>query len=416
MDIKDDDLQILRDLAKRVAEIGNDPVQQEKAQMWTRHNDLDPVRPMILIFPEGSWRELLPDSALETSEDCPLRSLEWGLRHRIYYAQHMQDDTVIEPNIVCPLVINNTGWGLDIDVTHSENATGADHFESVIDDMSDLEKIQSPTVTVDWEASRRRFEEYQELFGDIIEVELRGRAGARCSPMDTFAKWRGLDRIFMDLIDNPELVHEGMRRIMDGVLGELRQLEEQNALSLDNRKHYSGSGGTGYTNELPQNDFDGEHVRLCDIWGFATAQIFSEVSPQMHEEFALQHEMRLLEKTGLNAYGCCEPLHNKLDLVKNIPNIRRISISPWADVEQSAEELQDQYIYSWKPNPAIIAGEQWDPEHARKVIRNFLRKTEGCVVEMIMKDTHTCRHEPERMWEWTRIAREEVGRFMDGQR
>ena len=183
-------------------------------------------------------------------------------------------------------------------------------------------------------------------------------------------------------------------------------LEQQHALALNNRNHYTGSGGTGYTTQLPQEDFDGVHVRPRDMWGFATAQIFSEVSPAMHEEFALRHEMRVLAKCGLNAYGCCEPLHHKLGIVKKIPNIRRISISPWANVEKSAEELKDQYVYSWKPNPAIVAGERWDPDHVRRVIGEFLEKTRGCVVEMVMKDTHTCRNEPHRMWEWTQIARE----------
>ncbi|MBS3764658.1 MAG: hypothetical protein KGZ25_15270, partial [Planctomycetes bacterium] len=191
-----------------------------------------------------------------------------------------------------------------------------------------------------------------------------------------------------------------------GTVGEIRQLEEQNALSLNNRNHYVGSGGVGYTTELPQEDFDEEHIRPMDMWGFATAQIFSEVSPGMHVEFALKHEVRLLELCGLNCYGCCEPLHNKLDMVKSIPNIRRISISPWADIEQSAEELGADYIFSWKPNPAVLAAENWNPEAVRSMTKDFLEKTRGCVTEIIMKDTHTCRDEPERMWEWTRITRE----------
>jgi len=30
----------------------------------------------------------------------------------------------------------------------------------------------------------------------------------------------------------------------------------------------------------------------------------------------------------------------------------------------------------------------------------------GCVLEMILKDTHTCENHPERFDQWTRIARE----------
>ena len=44
------------------------------------------------------------------------------------------------------------------------------------------------------------------------------------------------------------------------------------------------------------------------MWGCSNAQIFSEVSPKMHWEFALEHDLRWLRRWGLNYYGCCEPL------------------------------------------------------------------------------------------------------------
>jgi len=406
MQVTKKDKTILRELARKVAEIGNDPVQKERAALWTRHNDLKPTRPLVLIFPEGSWREMLTDKDLQTSADCPLRGLEWDLRARIYYREKMQDDNVIEPVIVSPVVSRSTGWGISAQATHPEEKTGAYHFIPVLKTEADIEKIQLPKVTIDWDQTRRNFAELQGMFGDILTVELRGRAGMGAAPMDTYSQWRGLDQTFMDLVDNPQFVHKVMTRIMDGVVGDMEQWEAQGGLSLNNRNHYVGSGGNGYTRQLPQPGFDGKHVRPMDMWGHATAQIFSEVSPAMHEEFALRHEMRLMERCGLNCYGCCEPLHNKLGISKKIPRLRRISISPWADVVKSAAELGNKYIFSWKPNPAMVASEKWHPDHVRKVLKDFLAKTRGCVVEMVLKDTHTCRGEPQRMWEWTRIARE----------
>ena len=405
------DRDILRDLAKKVAEIGNLPIQKERAEMWTHHNDLNPVRPMVLIFPEGSWREMLPDSDLTASPDCPLHGLERDLRLRLYYHQHLPDDNVIEPVIVSPLVIRTTGWGLGLDTTEPDEDTGARHYNAVIRTETDIDSLTPPQVTIDWEQSRTDFEELQEMFGDVITVEQRGCANCGRAPMDQYAQWRGLEDLYMDLVDRPEWVHRAMTILVDGALAELELLEREGALSLNNRNHYTGSGGVGYTRQLPQSDFDGEHVRLKDMWGFATPQMFSEVSPAMHEEFALRHEKRLLERFGLNAYGCCEPLHNKLEIVKTIPNLRRVSISPFAEVVKSAEGLGGDYVYSWKPNPAMVAGEEWDPDYVRRVTQDFLEKTRGCVVEMVMKDTHTCRHEPHRMWEWTRIARECAEQF-----
>ena len=87
--------------------------------------------------------------------------------------------------------------------------------------------------------------------------------------------------------------------------------------------------------------------------------------------------------------------------------MRRISISPFADVEPCAEQLQGNYIFSWKPQPAHLVGE-FNTELIRDYIKHTLDVTKGCVVEMILKDTHTCEHHPERFDQWTRIARELV--------
>jgi len=404
------DEDILRELARRVAEIGHLPEQEEKAEMWRRHNDLERVRPMVLIFPEGSWREMLPRSDVVCESELA-QGYEYDLRVRLYYWEHMQDDNVIEPIVQSPIVMHNTGWGVQTEITRPEEACGAHHYDPVLQDESDVEKIQIPQITVDWEATERRFEQIQELFDGILTVEKQGRSNYGMSPLDQYATLRGIDQMYLDLAVNPEMVHRAADRIVDGHLAMIRAMEAQGALSLGNRRHYVGSGGVGYTRQLPQSDFDGAHVRPVDLWGFATAQTFSLVSPAMHEEFALQHEIRALELFGLNCYGCCEPLHLKLGEVKRIPNLRRISISPWADVETSAAELEDNYVFSWKPNPAVGAGEGWDEDVVRKGIRMFLEKTRGCIVEMIMKDTHTCRHEPQRMWDWVRVAKEEAIAF-----
>jgi hypothetical protein len=61
--LKDDhspERKVLRELAKHVAEIAALPIQAERRELWKMHNNLQPVRPMILLFPEGSWEELHP--------------------------------------------------------------------------------------------------------------------------------------------------------------------------------------------------------------------------------------------------------------------------------------------------------------------------------------------------------------------
>jgi len=148
-----------------------------------------------------------------------------------------------------------------------------------------------------------------------------------------------------------------------------------------------------------------------DQWGCATAQIFSTVSPEMHEEFALQYERRWLNKFGLNYYGCCEPLHDKLDVLRSVPNLRKVSMSPWADVEKSVPKVAGRYVFSHKPSPAVFAVDVYNPEQARRNLTDVLEKTDGCVVEIIMKDISTVRGDPRRLWQWAEMAMETAEQF-----
>ena len=404
------DVRVIRELAARVAEIAAEPIHAERAAMWTRINRLAPDRPMVLIFPEGSWRELLPDDRLQCTDPGCI-NLERDLRRRIYYWDELQDDNVVRGDIVSSVAWSMTGWGYGAERTKTDDPLGAHRFESVLKTDEDIDKIQRPQVTVNPEATERRYEQLSELFDGILPVVRNGATYSRIAPVDMFSQWVGLEQLMWDMMDRPEWVHRGLQRVMDGFLGVLDALKKENALGLNNGADYCGSGGVGYSDELPQPDFDGEHVRPMDMWGFATTQIFSEVSPAMHDEFALRYEKQWLANFGLNAYGCCEPLDKKMDYVKQIPRLRRISMSPWVDVPHSAAQLEGKYIFSYKPNPAIVAGVGWDPDEVREGIRTFLEQTRGCVVEMVLKDTHTCNHHPERMADWTRIAKEEAERF-----
>ncbi len=140
--------------------------------------------------------------------------------------------------------------------------------------------------------------------------------------------------------------------------------------------------------------------------------IFSEVSPKMHWEFALQHDLRWLQRWGLTYYGCCEPLSGKIDLLRRIPNLRKISTSPWCKIKPMLEQVGGDYVLSRKPNPAIFAEDTWHPDRARADLVEFVETAAGrCHIEFIMKDISTVRYEPQRLWDWSRIAMEVAEEF-----
>ena len=399
----------LRSLAERVAEIAEQPTMAERREMWRRHNRLERVRPMVLVFPEGSWRELLPASTLGCETD-EARQIEATLRRRIFYHDHLHDDTVIEKEWIVRKAVSTTGWGLAPRRVPTHMETGAWGFDPVVNTGADLQKLSFPKVEYDAEATAVAFEQAQDLFGDILDVKLKGVDRVSFHLMALYTQLRGLDQVMLDMLDNPGMLHDAMAILEEGNRKVVEQYVALNLLDVNNDSTYHSSGGVGYSDELPPDDFDPERVRTCDMWASAEAQEMAQVSPEMHETFSLQYEKRLLEPFGLTGYGCCEDLTRKLDDVFKIPGIRRISIAPWADVETCAEKLDGDYIFSWKPNPAALVG-AFDSARVRDSIQHTLEVSRNCVIEMILKDTHTCEHQPERFTEWTAIAQDLAERY-----
>ena len=275
----------------------------------------------------------------------------------------------------------------------------------------DLEKIKTPEIVFDEEKSEKNHRTLIDIFGDILKIQKIGVLHRWFAPWDQLISWWGVQNALMDLVLKPDLIHQAMDRLVNAHLSRLDQWEELNLLSQTRGNYRVGSGGLGCSDELPQPDFNLKMIRSSDQWGCATAQIFSEVSPEMHAEFALQYEQRWLKRFGLNYYGCCEPLHNKIEILKNIPNLRKISMSPWANIAKTMEKTENQYVLSYKPSPAIFANKVWKPGEARKNLEQVLKQTKGCHVEVIMKDISTVNYEPQRLWEWAQIAIELVKRY-----
>ena len=65
----------------------------------------------------------------------------------------------------------------------------------------------------------------------------------------------------------------------------------------------------------------------------------------------MQYDRQWLSRFGLTHYGCCEPVHNKIDMLRTIPNLRRISISPWTDLEKAAHWVLREVLSLPAPPP-----------------------------------------------------------------
>jgi len=406
------DVAILRRLAGELAEITALPIHKEKARLWQKLNDLESVRPMVWIN-EICWHEMDVDGELTLVTAHPwAQDQERDLRRTLYQWRHVPGDMVVSPFLVCPLAVHSTDFGImeDVDVVRTSAASDvvSRHFKIQIRDFADLEKIRMPIVTHNEAATHFRYEAMCRVYDGILPVRKIGQTHIWYTPWDYLIRWWGIQEAMVDLVDRPELVHAGVERMVAAWMTELDQFVALNALSLDCDNTRIGSGGYGYTNQLPGSDFDQAHVRPRNMWGCSNAQIFSEVSPQMHWEFALKHDLRWLSRWGLTYYGCCEPLDRKINILRQIPNLRKISVSPWCNTARVVAKIGSDYVMSRKPSPSILAGDEWHPERARQELCEFLDAAHGCHVELIMKDISTVRCQPQRLWEWARMASEVV--------
>ncbi|HJN15740.1 MAG TPA: hypothetical protein QGH10_09630, partial [Armatimonadota bacterium] len=76
MSVSKQDREVIRDLAKEIAEIAALPKQQETIALWKASNSLKPVRPMVMID-QIPWHEMEVDGELSLqTEDGFCRGLE----------------------------------------------------------------------------------------------------------------------------------------------------------------------------------------------------------------------------------------------------------------------------------------------------------------------------------------------------
>ena len=87
-------------------------------------------------------------------------------------------------------------------------------------------------------------------------------------------------------------------------------------------------------------------------------------------------------------------------------------VSAWADFGRMAELLGGDYVYSCKPNPALLAVPELDEDAVRAYLRPIVSvcRAHGCRLELIMKDCHTIGGNPQNVLRWCEIASEEAQR------
>ncbi len=397
------EIETVRELARRVMDIALSERHVRMRQRFRDSNDRKIVRPP-LIMEEIPWHEMDLNGELDcVCEQKELRAMEYRLRVQLFREKHFRCDNYIEPVWTIGKASSSTGIGFEIEekrlAVDSSNGIVSHRYSDVLAEEKSLEKYHDPVITAYPELDLQRKAFAEDVLDGIMPVELRG-SYIYYAPWDQIAMLRGVEPIMTDMYDRPEYLHKIMTLFVRGMHSEMDQREK---LGLYDPRGIDLHCTPGQVT-LPHQTIKGEY-RCRDIWFRTMAQMFSSVSPAAHDEFDIQYTLPLAARCAYTYYGCCEPLHDRIDKLKQVPNLRKIGCSPWADLERTAEAIGSGYVLSRKPNPANVAVST-DPDVVRREITETARicLKYRCPCDITLKDISTVSYKPQNLILWAETA------------
>lgn len=399
----------VRDLAKAFFEYAVSPEMESRREAWSEHNALNFSRPLIYIraIPFGEFF----DYGSLKCRDSYLRGLETEFLHRQYHSA-VCDDYIEESfmTVRASLKATTGGWGMPIHMTERPAHGGAAAYDPVLFDEQDLEKMHVAPHEVNEQATKAEYDRLCDLLGDLMPVYV-DRQGVLCGMWScdiatTLAKLRGLEQIMWDAYDRSEWFHKLLSFMRDKIMSNMDETEAAGDFSFVNHQNQAMPYHRGVTRP------GGGKAKQNELWGYMAAQEYTTFGPDLFKEFMFDYQKPILERFCMTAYGCCEDLTNKIDVIKKLKNLRRIGVSPFADLRKCAERIGGDYILSWRPNPSDMVSMGVDEEYVRKYIRAGIAvmKENGCKYDITLKDVETVSSDADAIPFWTRIVRDEINR------
>jgi len=398
-----DDVRILRDLAAKYMEICNTDAQDRRRKLWRRHNSLEPTRPLIYTR-AFAWSEM-PESRC-SCKDPFFQAHENFFRHALFW-DTLGDDSIFEPwvTVRAACVTPPEGvWGLPVRWIQSDDPRGARRMDPPIRDPEDARRMIEPHHVIDEEETQRNVCKLHDAIGDIITINVDRAPAYRAWNGDIstlLVQLRGLDTVMMDMVERPDWLHGLLAFMRDGILRTHEEAEKAGDWTLSAHENQA----MPYAEELEDPVPNGPGVARDNLWHFCASQELTLVGPSMFDEFMLQYQIPIMEKFGLVAYGCCEDLTLKIDVLRKVPNLRRIAVAPAADVSKCAEQIGRDYVLSYRPSPSDMVGWGFDPDRVRRILRKDLQACRDCHVDITLKDVETVQGDPTRVRRWVEITR-----------
>ncbi|MBO6053574.1 MAG: hypothetical protein J6Q17_07540 [Clostridia bacterium] len=400
----------VRDLARQYADIAFSDEAKANAANWGRLNALDANARPPIILDQLPWHEFGGYEDLRcVCTDPFLRGIENYFRSELFRIRHFGADLVLPPYYPLGKVFDDTGVGITtVSQDESEHANAQTHpYVDQLPDEESLGKLKNHRITAHPEETARRKAAVEDVIGDILEVRPTG-VMIWAAVWDRITFWKGAESCLYAVIDEPEFVHKLMKRCVEIEMDYIDQLEAQDLLAAGPGTHCHCV--ETYVDEDRYRNIDQAHIRTEDCWISGAAQIFSEISPAMHDEFEIEYMKPLYDRFGWVNYGCCEPLFHKIDIIRKMKTVRSISASPWTKVDRQAEAMGGDFVMLRKPNPAYVRAGYPEVDAVRAEVRKTLAacRRSGTPVAFVLKDITTVNCRVEGLTEWVALMKAEI--------
>jgi len=391
-------------------------VQNERRELWSDLNSMKDRRvPVYVLDMVNVCHEVAPDSELKC-EDPLLRDMERRLRLWLYRSE-LGDDCIVEPWISVDPDYTGGGanwqnWGFEIQLERISETLAYHLPEPPVKTKADLVKVVTGTGVIDEAKTREKVDRLTEAAGGALEFFPCRYPPKACGLSYSLALLLGPERMMYQFYDDPDMVRELCKTISDASLAICDAAEA--AGNFTNRDSSSADfpyiQAMPYSRELP-NPGETRKVGMKEHWIFDAAQEFEGAGPDIFEEFLLAYQRPIYEKFGLTAYGCCENLTKKIVHLKKIKNLRRVAVTPWANIEDCARQLGDKYVISWRPNPSLMVSKGFDPDRVTRIVKNAKEIFDryGCFWEVNLKDFITVERDRNRLANWVKAVRAALG-------
>ena len=395
---------LVRDLARQVAEIAQSPENEVIKRRWRDVNALrKPDRAPVWCRPVGAWAEILPESDL-VCDDPRLRNYERAFRMTLI-KKEIDDDSPLEPYFPSGAVFDrdppNT-WGVDIKHDAPEEEGGSWIYDPPLKSEEDLDKLQLPTFTYSAAKTEERLSRTHDLLGDILPIKLvcgPPLGGTLCTPA---ADLVGLMPLMLNLAIAPQMMHRLMAYLRDAVLRGINAVEKTGLLTPNNRGPMTCSDPIGEPVDS---------VYSCkNLWMMANSQEFDQISPKMWEEFLLNYQKPIFERFGMVGYGCCENLTHKMEGVFSIPNLRTFVCSAWTDLDKLLERVGTDYVIMWRQKASDVVFPD-DVQTIKRDLENGAKSLQGSYYQIVLRELQTLSGHPDRLHVWTQRAKEAAAKY-----